>query len=130
MRKSRNSSPRKLPPQKEEAMLVKATLAAAISILCSPAIGDELRTYTVTVMEQIRHEITVEAAQEYAARTDALLEARRISGSGKPWWERSPPSVLARARQADGFAVIAIEPVPIRPGHYPGQPRLEVVAAP
>ena len=42
-------------------MLVKATLSAAISVICFPAIGDELRSYTVTVMEQIRHEITVEA---------------------------------------------------------------------
>jgi hypothetical protein len=40
-------------------MLVKATLSAAISVICSPAICDELRSYTVTVMEQIRHEITV-----------------------------------------------------------------------
>ncbi len=40
-------------------MLIKATLAAAISAFCSPAICDELRAYTITVMEQIRHEITV-----------------------------------------------------------------------
>jgi hypothetical protein len=111
-------------------MLLKVMLGAAISTFCSPATCDELRVYTVTVMEQIRHEITVDAAADYAARTDALLEARRISGSGKPWWEPSPPSVLAHARQSGGFAVIAIEPVPTRPGHHPGQTRLEIIAAP
>jgi hypothetical protein len=111
-------------------MLVKATLAAAIAATGSPAVSNDLRSYTVTVMEEVRHEITVEAAEEYAARSDALLEARRTSGSGKPWWEPSPPTVLAHARQASGFAVIAVEPVPIRPGHYPGQTRLEVIAAP
>jgi hypothetical protein len=111
-------------------MLAKATLAAAIPILCSPAVCDELRSYTVSVMEQIRHDITVEASQDYAARTDALLEARRTSGSGKPWWEPQPPSVLAHARQADGFVVIGINPVPARPGHHPGQARLEIIAAP
>ena len=111
-------------------MLVKATLAAAISIFWSPAICHELRSYTVTVMEQIRHQITVEANEEYAARADALLEARRISGSGNPWWKPSPPTVLAHARQADGFAVIAIEPVPTTPALYPGQTRLEIVALP
>jgi len=111
-------------------MLIKAMLGAAISTFCSPAICGELRSYTVTVMEQIRHEITVEAAEDYAARTDALLEARRTSGSGKPWWEPSPPSVLAHARQADGFAVIAIEPVPARPGPYPGKARIALIAAP
>jgi hypothetical protein len=42
-------------------------LAAAISIFWSPAIRHELRSYTVTVMEQIRHQITVEANEEYAA---------------------------------------------------------------
>jgi hypothetical protein len=81
-------------------MLVKATLAAAISIFWSPAICNELRSYTVTVMEQIRHQITVEANEEYAARADALLEARRTSGSGNPWWKPSPPTVLAHARQS------------------------------
>jgi hypothetical protein len=111
-------------------MLVKATLAAAIATSWSPAFSDELRIYTVTVMEEVRHKITVEATEEYAARSDALLEARRTSGSGKPWWEPSPPTVLARACQASGFAVIAIEPVPIRPGRHPGQNRLEIVAAP
>jgi len=58
-------------------MLVKAALSVAISVICSPAVCDELRSYTVTVMEQIRHEITVEANEDYAARADALLEARR-----------------------------------------------------
>ena len=40
-----------------------------------------LRSYTITVLEQIHHEITVEASEERAARTVALLEARRTSGS-------------------------------------------------
>jgi hypothetical protein len=110
-------------------MLAKATLAA-ILIFCSPAIADELRSYKVIVMEQIRHEITVVATEAYAARSDALLEARRTSGSGKPWWEPSPPSVLAHARQADGFVVIDIKPVPATPVSYPGRTRLEIVAAP
>ena len=111
-------------------MLAKALLGAAVANICSPAICDELRSYTVTVTEQIRHEITVEANGDYAARADALLEARRTSGSGKPWWGPSPPTVLARARQADGFAVIDIEPVLVAPGPYPGQTRLEIVATP
>ena len=111
-------------------MLMKAMLCGAISTFCSPAVCDELRSYTVTVMEQIRHEITVEASEEYAARTDALLEARRTSGSGKPWWEPSPPTVVAHARQAGGFAVIDIKPAGAAPGPYPGQARLELVAAP
>jgi hypothetical protein len=111
-------------------LLIKPTLAAALSTFCSPAICDELQSYTVTVMEQIHHEIIVVAAGESAARADALLETRRTSVSGKPWWEPSPPSVLAHARHAVGFAVIDIEPVPARPGHYPGQTRLEVIAEP
>jgi hypothetical protein len=111
-------------------MLTKATLAVAIAACWSPAISNDLRSYTVTVLEQVRHEITVEAAEEYSARSDALLEARRTSGSGKPWWEPSPPTVLAHARQSGGLAVLSIEPVPIRPGHHPGQIRLEIVAAP
>jgi hypothetical protein len=111
-------------------MLLKAMLGAAICTFCLPAIGDELRSYTVTVIEQIRHEITVEAPEEYAARNDALLEARRTSGSGKPWWEPPPPSVLAHARQPYGFAAIAIEPVPARPGPYPGKARIALIAAP
>ena len=56
-------------------MLIKATLAAALSALCSPAICDELRTYTVTVMEQIRHEITVVAAEEL--QREPMLSWRR-----------------------------------------------------
>jgi hypothetical protein len=111
-------------------MLIRAALATAICTFCSPAICDELQSYTVTVMEQVCHEITVVAAEESAARADALLETRRTSGSGKPWWGPSPSSVLASARQSDGFAVIAIEPAPIRPGPFPFQPRLEVVAVP
>jgi hypothetical protein len=111
-------------------MLAKATLATVTAMSCCSAVGDELRSYTVIVMEQTRHEITVEATEAYAARTDALLEARRTSGSGKPWWEPAPPSVLAHARQTGGFAVIAVAPVPARPGRHPGQTRLEMVAEP
>jgi hypothetical protein len=101
-------------------MLMKATLTAAISTFCSPAICDELRSYTVTVLEQIRHEITVVAAEESSARAAALLETRRTSGLGKPWWAPSPPSVSAHVRQAGGFAVIAIESPPARQRHDPG----------
>jgi hypothetical protein len=110
-------------------MLAKAALATVIATIWSPAICDELRSYTVTVVEQVRHEITVKATEEYAARADALLEARRTSGSGKPWWEPSPSTVLAHARQAGGFVVIDIKSVlATRP--YPGQTRLEIVAMP
>jgi hypothetical protein len=111
-------------------VFTKAALAIAIMTVWSPADAGEHRSYTVTVMEQIRHEITVEATEEYAARSDALLEARRTSGSGKPWWEPSSPSVLAHARRADGVAVIDIKPVLATPGPYPDQTRLEMVAAP
>ena len=55
--------------------------------------------------------ITVEANEEYAARTDALLEARRTSGSCKPWWEPAPPTVISHARLAADFAVIKVEPL-------------------
>jgi hypothetical protein len=80
-------------------------------------------------MQQIRHEITVEA-EEYMARSDALLEARRISGSGKPRWGPSPPTILAHARQSGDFAVIDFKPVLATPRPYPGQTRVEVVATP
>jgi hypothetical protein len=111
-------------------VFTKAALATAIMTVWSPVDAGEHRSYTVTVMEQIRHEITVEATEEYAARSDALLEALRTSGSGKPWWEPSLPSVLAHARRADGFAVINIKPLHATPGPYPGQTRLEMVPAP
>jgi hypothetical protein len=88
--------------------------AATAATLWSPAVSDELRpiNYKVTVMEQVRHEITVKADKEYAARTVALLEARRISGSPNPRWKPSPKSVLAHVHEADDFAVIGIEPLP------------------
>jgi hypothetical protein len=111
-------------------MLIKATLAAVISMICSPAICDELRAYTVTVMEQIRHKIIVVAAEESAARADALLETRRTLGGAKPRWEPSPPSMLSHAREAEGLAVITIEPVPARPGRDPGRNGLELVESP
>jgi hypothetical protein len=110
-------------------MLAKAALATVIAIIWSPAICDEVRSYTVTVVEQIRHGITVEAAEEYAARSNALLEACRTSGFGKPWWGPSPPTVLAHARQAGGFTVID-KPALATPWPYPGQTRLEIVAVP
>jgi hypothetical protein len=94
-------------------MVSKITLSAAIAAaFWSPAVADELQPkYKVTVMEQVRHEITVKADMEYAARTVALLEARRTSGSPNPGWKPSPPSVLAHEREADDFAVIGIEPL-------------------
>jgi hypothetical protein len=110
-------------------MLIKATLAA-MAAFWPPAGAAELQLYTVTVLEQTRYDITVEANQESAARTIALLEARRTSGSGKPWWGPSPPSVFAHARQAGGFAVIDIKPMLTTPGPYPGQMRLELSAGP
>jgi hypothetical protein len=111
-------------------MRIKATLATVIATSGSPAVCDDLRPYTVTVMEQTRHEIVVGAFDEYAARSDALLEARRTSGSGKPWWGPSPANVSVHARQAAGFAVIDINRVPTTPGPYPDQTRLDMVASP
>ena len=96
-------------------MVSKITLSAAIAAtFWSPAVSDELRPtkYKVTVMEQVRHEITVKADKEYAARTAALLEARRTSGSPNPRWKPSPQSLLAHVHEADDFAVIGIEPLP------------------
>lgn len=96
-------------------MVSKTTLSAAIAAtVWSPAISDELRpiNYKVTVMEQVRHEITVKADKEYAVRAVALLEARRTSGSPNPLWKPSPKSVLAHVHEADDFAVIGIEPLP------------------
>lgn len=80
----------------------------------SPAVSVELRQYKVTVIEQVRHEITVKAAKKYAAGAVALLEARRTSGSPNPAWKPSPPTVLARVHEANDFAVIDIEPLPSR----------------
>jgi hypothetical protein len=48
-------------------MLAKPMLVVVIATIWSPAICDELPSYRVTVMEQIRHEIAVKAAEEYAA---------------------------------------------------------------
>jgi hypothetical protein len=91
-------------------MLIKATLVA-IATFWSPAGGVELQSYTVTVLEQIRYDITVDASEESAARTIALLEARRTSRFGDPAWKPSPPAVLADAREAGDFAVIMVEPL-------------------
>jgi hypothetical protein len=110
---------------KREATMRKAyTVASAAAIaatLWSPAVSDELRPmkYKVTVVEQVRHEITVEADVERAARTVALLEAHRTSGSLIPAWKPSPRTVLAHVHEADDFAVIDIEPLPSRAAPEP-----------
>jgi hypothetical protein len=96
-------------------MVFKTTFAAAIAAtFWSPAVSDELRPmkFKVTVLEQVRHEVTVEADEEWGARTVALLEARRTSGSPSPAWKPSPPMVLAHVHEANDFAVIDIEPLP------------------
>ena len=102
-----------------KAYAVASGVLGAVAIAAtrwSPANSDELRPikYKVTVIEQVRHEITVEAEKDYAARTVALLEARRTSGSRNPGWKPSPKSVLAHVHEADDFAVIDIEPLPSR----------------
>jgi hypothetical protein len=56
-------------------MLTKATLIA-MAAFWSPAGAAELQSYRVTVLEQTRYDITVDANEESAARTLALLEAR------------------------------------------------------
>jgi hypothetical protein len=91
-------------------MLTKATLAA-MATFWSPAGAAELQSYTVTVLEQIRYDITVKANEEYAARTLALLEARRTSRLGNPAWKPAPPAILAHTCEADDFAVIKVEPL-------------------
>ena len=63
------------------------------------------------MLEQTRYDITVDANEESAARTLALLEARRTSRFGNPAWNPSPPAILAQAREADGFTVIRVEPL-------------------
>lgn len=88
--------------------------AAIAATLWSPADSDELRPmkYKVTVLEQVHHEITVEADEERAARTIGLLEARRTSGSPSPAWKPWPRTVLAHVHETNDFAVIDIEPLP------------------
>jgi hypothetical protein len=90
--------------------LTKATLVV-LAASCSLAGSAEPQSFAVTVVEQNRYDITVHANEEYAARTDALLEARRTSGSCKPWWGPSPPTVLSHAREAADFSVINVEPL-------------------
>jgi hypothetical protein len=63
------------------------------------------------VLEQTRYDITLDANEESAARTLALLEARRTSRFGNPASNPSPPAILAHAREADGFAVIRVDPL-------------------
>jgi hypothetical protein len=91
-------------------MLTKATLAA-MATFWSPAGAAERQSYTITVLEQIRYDITVEANEDSAARTLALLEARRTSRLDNPAWKPSPSAILAHAREADDFAVIKVEPL-------------------
>ena len=69
-------------------MLTTATLAA-MATFWAPAGAAELQSYTITVLEQIRYDITVDANEESAARTIALLEARRTSRFGNPAWKPS-----------------------------------------
>jgi len=98
-------------------MVSRTVLAATIAAsFCSLAVSDELRPiqYKITVVEQVRHEIIVEADEAWGARTVALLEARRTSGSPNPAWKPSPPAVLAHVHEASDFAVTDIEPVPSR----------------
>jgi hypothetical protein len=91
-------------------MLTAAALAA-MAAFWSPAGAAELQSYRVTVLEQTRYDITVDANEESAARTLALLEARRTSRFGHPAWNPSPPRILAHVREADDFAVIKVEPL-------------------
>jgi hypothetical protein len=90
--------------------LTTATLAA-MATFWAPAGAAELQSYTITVLEQIRYDITVDANEESAARTLALLEARRISRFGDPAWKPASPAILAHAREAGDFAVIKVEPL-------------------
>jgi hypothetical protein len=110
-----------------------AFAAAIAASFLSPAVSDELRPlkYKVTVLEQVHHKITVEADEERAARTVALLEARRTSGSPNPAWRPSLPSVLAHVHEANDFAVIDIEPLPSHatPEPIPGPIPLEWLRA-
>ena len=92
------------------ARLTRAALAA-MATFWAPAGAAELQSYRVTVLEQVRYDITVDANEESAARTLALLEARRTSRFANPAWKPSPPAILAHAREADDFAVIKVEPL-------------------
>ena len=91
-------------------ILTTAALAA-MTTFWAPAGAAELQSYRVTVLEQTRYDITVQANEESAARTLALLEARRTSRFGNPAWNPSPPAILAHSREADGFAVSKVEPL-------------------
>ncbi|MBV9286810.1 MAG: hypothetical protein JO288_03140 [Hyphomicrobiales bacterium] len=88
--------------------------AAIVATLWSPAVSDELRPikYKVTLLEQVRHEFIIEAHDETAARTFALLEAGRTLGSRIPAWKPRPPTLLAHVHEGTDFAVIDIEPLP------------------
>jgi hypothetical protein len=89
-----------------------------------PAVSDELwpLKFKVAVLEQVRHESTVEADDERAAQTIGPLEARRTSGSRNPAWRPSPPTVLAHVHEANDFNVIDVAPLPslVAPEPHPG----------
>ena len=95
-------------------MVAKIALVAAVAAaFWSPAVSDELKPkYKVTVLQRLHREITVEADEERAARTIALLEARRMSRLS-PTWSPSPPSVLAHRLEADDVDVIEVERLPL-----------------
>ena len=97
-------------------MIVRAALAAVAAAFWSPANSGELRRYTVTVIEEVRHEIAVQAEGEEAARTVALMEARRTAGSSHPAWRPSAPSVVTHVHKANDFSVVAIAPSTLSPG--------------
>jgi hypothetical protein len=86
-------------------------MLVVLTASCAPAGSAEPQSFAVTVVEQTRYDITVDANEEYAAQTDAPLEARRTSGSCKPWWGPSPPTVISHAREAADFSVIKVEPL-------------------
>jgi hypothetical protein len=57
-------------------MVSRTTFATAIAAtLWSPAVSDELRPmqYKIRVLEQVRHEITVEADQEWGGANRCLI---------------------------------------------------------
>ena len=97
-------------------MIVRAALVAIAAAFWSPAISGEVKRFTVTVLEEVRHEVTVQAGDEQAARTVALIEARRTAGSSHPAWRPAPPSVVSHVHKANDFSVIAIVPANLSRG--------------
>jgi hypothetical protein len=97
-------------------MIVRAALAAIAAGFWSPATSGELKHFTITVLEEVRHEVTIQAESEDAARTIALMEARRTAGSSHPAWGPPPPSVISHVHKANDFSVVAITPSNSCPG--------------